>query len=404
VFVRPERLAMWVVVAVGFCARSARSQPTTTAADGDGAAVVDPLPPELLGFSLADGVRSESAFLAPGKIDFLYRRREDANEAVLFGWSPVFKGGVGTVDPDGSGSTEYYGGYVRPLVGRPDFGELIVGGLAVDPDLGARAYEVQGEYRLPCGLGAGGGMVERSQSDVDVEFAKLTMRGALFDSGWSYIAALLGQQVDDDVSPGAYLALHDDSWMGVAGSDGEQWRAVLGWNAPPADGWLRPGGEVLWVDNSIGEIDGPRFLFVNATLRYSKGFLSHGARLGRAMGPQGVEYGNPLGFLAPTWNRRLEVQELGGVVDYRLVRSRFPTGAISEKHELLVFPLQALRCESPLDGLFVGGFWDRDPVESSPGVQAGWIGRAGFLDLDAAIEWATETDLLVVTIGIIDGF
>ncbi len=62
---------------------------------------------------------------------------------------------------------------------------------------------------------------------------------------------------------------------------------------------LRPAVEVLYVDNTIGHFSGTRNLFANVTLKYGGGFLSHPARLGRAMGPQGTEYGNPLGFLTP---------------------------------------------------------------------------------------------------------
>ena len=42
------------------------------------------------------------------------------------------------------------------------------------------------------------------------------------------------------------------------------------------------------------------------------------------MGPQGLEFGNPLGFLFPTWNRRLEVWELGKLGAARFERIEYP--------------------------------------------------------------------------------
>jgi hypothetical protein len=370
------------------------------------AAVVDddPLGPGLLGFSFDEGLQSDSNWLKPGKADFLFRRRENQNELNGILWGPAFKGGFGTVDPDGAGSTEYFGGYLRPFHDAPERGELILGGHFVGPSVGTNSYELQAEHRLPCGLGLGVGMVERTGVDTDVLFAKMTYRDEIADTGWNYILAVLGQQVDREESPGGYAALYNDQLMGVAGTDGEQWRGTFGYVMPKVNEWLRPGFEVLYVDNSIGDINGPKFLFINATLQFTRGFLSHPARLGRAMGPQGLEYGNPLGYLRPTWNRRLDVWELGRLVDYRLVRLDFPNGAISEKHEVLVFPFNVDGCENFLDYLFVGAMYDRNPLENSPGVSVGLSGMVGFLDLSAAIEWATETDDVTTTVGFIDWF
>ena len=56
------------------------------------------------------------------------------------------------------------------------------------------------------------------------------------------------------------------------------------------------------------------------------------------MGPQGVEFGNPFGFLRPTWNHRANTWELGGLANFRAVRTRSASGAIAEKYEL-PFPL-----------------------------------------------------------------
>ena len=86
------------------------------------------------------------------------------------------------------------------------------------------------------------------------------------------------------------------------------------------------------------------------------------------------------------------------------MRLDFPNGAISEKHEVLVFPFNVDGCENFLDYLFVGAMYDRNPLENGPGVSVGLSGMVGFLDISAAIEWATETDDVTTTVGFIDWF
>ncbi len=400
-------IAFVCVLAIG-AAGEPESSPSTTSDS----------PPTLglLDASLEDGLVANGPHFHPGKLDLLLRRRPDRNEYNLIAWSPFLKGGLGMVDVDSVGAQSHAGAYVRPLLACPDVGELIIGAQGIEPEGdGGSSFELQGEYRLPSridivgGFGVGGGLVERIASDEDVGFAKVTYRDTVGD--WSYILALVGQEMSAEADVGGYAALYDDIVMLVGGTDGEQWRATAGAVAPENDTMFRPALEALWVDQRIGEADGPRFLFVNGTLRFGKGFLSHPARLGRAMGPQGVEFGNPLGFLRPTWNRRLDVWELGGSVDYRWVRTEAPDGGIAEKHELVVYPFSfagAGRCLDGffgdlLDGLFVSGSYAR-AVENTPGFGIGFCGAIGFLNVSAVVEYETETDGVTALVGVIDGF
>jgi hypothetical protein len=193
--------------------------------------------------------------------------------------------------------------------------------------------------------------------------------------------------------------------MVTYGNDGEQWRSALGFVAPDNGTFLRPTVEALYVDNSVGAFNGTQFWFINATLKYKGGFLSHPARLGRAMGPTGLEYGNPLGFLEPTWNRRLDVWELGGLGDFRLVRTKTATDVVAEKYEGLVYPFQFDKKDNPLDNIYLGGFYTyASNAEEATGIMGGLFGKLGFLNVGAGVDHNLETDETRVSIGVIDKF
>jgi hypothetical protein len=273
---------------------------------------------------------------------------------------------------------------VRPLAAWPKAGDLILGGLGLDGP-SEEAAEFQGEYRFPFGLGFGGGFVETTLANRDVAFGKATFREHW--GAWHFILEAQAQRYGPETFPGGYGAIHTSQVMGVAGTDGEQWRATLGYIAPWTNTAWRPTLEVLYVDNSIGRVNGPKVWFANATLGYTGGFLSHPARLGRAMGPQGLEFGNPLGFLTPTWNRRLEVWEMGGLADFRAEHLTAPNGSVSERYEGLVFPFQMADTKTVLDYLFVGGSCLRSPAKDTPGVIAGMTGKVLFLKASIGVEY-----------------
>jgi len=348
-----------------------------------------------------EGLDFESPLLSPGKLDLLYRSRPNIDEYNLIWWSPIAKAGVGVLDPDSGGSTKYAGGYVRPLLPLDDAGELIIGGLEVDA-AGARSYEAQAEYRFPVGFGLGGGIVERSGAQPDVSFAKATYRDRL--EKLSYILAAQVQETGSNTDPGGYVALYDEELLGVFGHDGEQWRTTLNYIAPSTEATLRPAIEGLYVDNGVGAIDGPQFLFINGTLKFGGGFLSHPASLGRAMGPQGLEFGNPLGFLRPTWNRRLETWELGSLLNARVVRTELPNGSTIANYEAVTFPFQLDERRNLLDSLLLGGFHNDAPGLHTPGVLLGFSGPAGFLSLSVTVRHEFDTGDAMVVIGLIDKF
>ena len=311
--------------------------------------------------------------LYPGKLDiFYFSTKSEANRYNLIFWSPIFKGGFGS----SSHQNRYGGGFFRPLVALPSTGDLIIG--LQSSEVGEESQiEIQGEYRFPFGLGIGGGIVERGEDYNDVTFTKLSYRNSW--NGFQYILSFQEQQTAGKNSSGGYLALYNEGLMGVLGSDGEQWRGTFGYVAPKsADTPWRPSLEILYVDNTIGNLVGPQFIFANATLGFRGGFLSHPARLGRAMGPTGLEFGNPLGFLNSTFNRRLNVWELGGIADFRLVRLVL-NGANTEFWETVFFPYQMFGVgRSFASNLFIGGQFNKyeDDDWTSIGM-VGYFGRIG---------------------------
>jgi hypothetical protein len=175
--------------------------------------------------------------------------------------------------------------------------------------------------------------------------------------------------------------------------------------APESWKVVRPVVEAIWTDNSIGERPGPKSLFVNGSLRFEAGFLSHAARLGRAMGPQGLEYGNPLGFIFPTWNRRLEVWEMGSLVDFRLERIEAPNGDVQERYEGYLFPFQLQPARNRwLDALFAGGAYIKGGSTETPAVIGGVLAEIGFIRLSVGVEYQADPDETSVVVGLIDRF
>ena len=317
---------------------------------------------------------TDSPYFKGGKIDAFYDLRDNGDSQVnSILWTPVFKGGYGVIASESGGQdTHYLGGFARPLVARPELGELILGAQEVLKG-DSKQTEVQGEYRLPSGLGFGGGFVDRNLSDQDVQFAKISYRNEW--QGIKYILSTQWQNFQGQNYPGGYVALYNKELMATWGSDGEQWRSTFGYVAPDQGvNSLRPALEVFYVDNTIGKINGSKDLMVTGSLGFRKGFLGHDSRLARAMGPTGLEFGNPLGYLNPNFNRRLNAWEVGEFVNFRYIHKTLPNAGREETLETAVYPGQLLGIDSLVSAVFVGvGVTSPKPGED--GV-SGQIGRA----------------------------
>jgi hypothetical protein len=354
----------------------------------------------------AEGLSRESARLHPGKLDFHFRQTVaglDTEHTNLIWWSPVFKGGVGVID-NGVRRVRYGGGFLRWPVSSGWPGELIAGAEVVETEAG-EDYEIQAEYRLSPGLGLGGGLVRRESAAPEVTFLKAAFRGS--PGSWHAILETQFQELGEQWSPGGYAALYNPRYMVVAGHDGEQVRAAAGYLAPEGRPRYRPSLEVLYFDHSVGDLTGPEVIFINGTLNYGGGFLSHPARLGRAMGPTGLEFGNPISFLwgEGPWNRQLDVWELGGLGDLRIFRVRRPDGTTSTTYEALAFPLQLDGRPGPGDGLFIGvAYKDLSYRKNDPGILTGWTGQVDFLRFAVDFEYFLESGDVRINLGVIDRF
>ncbi len=341
----------------------------------------------------ADGV--ESPYFKGGKLDAYYDRHDNGDFRVnsMF-WSPGFKGGYGSIVPENDlrQTIHYYGGFVSPLLSRPELGNLVLGAQEITQG-DSNQTEVQGEYRLASGIGVGAGFVDRKFSDQDIHWAKLSYRGDLWGD-IRYILSTQWQHVQARDYPGGYLALYNPQLMATWGSDGEQWRASFGYVAPDegADK-LRPALEVFYVDNSIGQLDGAKDLWVTGSLGFRKGFLGHESRLGRAMGPTGVEMANPIGYLNPNFNRRLTAWEVGDLVNFRFIHTTLPNGMRVETLETAVYPTQLLAPGSWLDTLFVG-VGNTSPNPGQDGVSGifGYHQRIGHFESSIRVQHDFDRD------------
>jgi hypothetical protein len=336
--------------------------------------------------ALADN--TDSPYFKGGKLDAFYDRQDNGSfqvNSIL--WSPVVKGGHGIiVSETGAKDINYYGGFVRPLLTHPEWGDLILGAQSIIQG-NKNQVEVQGEYRLPFGLGVGGGFVDREYNEPDVKFAKISFHNKWQDI--NYILSTQWQRYQNQDYAGGYVAVYNQSLMASWGNDGEQWRSTVAYMAPDrGEENLRPALEVFYVDNSIGKVDGSKDLMVTASLGFRKGFLGNESRLGRAMGPTGVEFSNPLGFLAPNFNRRQTAWEVGDFANVRFIHKTLPNGKREETLETAIYPLQFLLGNNNLLSALFVGVGNTSPNPGKDGVSGlfGYHKRLGNFESSARVQ------------------
>ncbi len=344
------------------------------------------------------GFQVQNPLFHPGLVDFHQRVNDGGETTNLALWTPVFRGGVGRIDLKHGPPLTYGGGFLRALAATPDAGDLILAAQTVR-STGVEAWEAQGEYRLPTGvllpgsLGVGGGYVSQDRFGPDMWFAKLSYRDAL-EYGWQTIAWAQLQEVGQRTSPGGYLALYNSRLMFTGGTDGEQWRTTVGYVHPATGRQFRPAFEFFYVDETIGDGNGGKFLLATATLGYEGwGFLSHDSRLGRALGPQGLAFTNPNGFLQPMWNRLFDVTEVGGLLNGRVTEIRDAAGITNREWQLIGFPFQFASGRSWHDWLFIGGGlrqMTRQP--DAPYLIGGAIGQLGAVRILVWGHWDFERE------------
>ncbi|HEV8714868.1 MAG TPA: hypothetical protein VGX03_18815 [Candidatus Binatia bacterium] len=347
-----------------------------------------------------DGLQIQNPLFHPGMLDFHQRLNDGGESTNLALWTPVFRGGVGRIDLKHGPTLTYAGGFLRALAAAPDAGDLILAAQTLSRT-GVEAWEAQGEYRLPTGvllpgsLGVGAGYVSQDRFGPNIWFTKLSYRDALRD-GWQTIASVQIQEVGQRTSPGGYLALYNSRLMFTGGTDGEQWRTTVGYVHPTTGGQFRPAFEFFYVDETIGAGSGGKFLLATATLGYEGwGFLSHDSRLGRALGPQGLAFSNPIGFLLPMWNRLFDVTEVGGLLNGRVAETHDASGMTNRDWQLVGFPFQFDGVKDWKDWLFIGvGLRQATRQPDAPYLICGAIGQVGAFRVLAGGHWDLEVDEL----------
>lgn len=289
-----------------------------------------------------------------------------------------------------------FGGLVRPSLEPTGGGEFILGGNYFSR-AGTRQWEVQAKFIAPNGLGFSAGFVEAGVAD-ELWFASAVARGKR--GTLNYQLSVLAQSGADGISPGGYAALHGEHLFVGGGSDGEHWRVLGSWSANNSSrSAFDPSIEFLLVDHTIGRLAGEKFQFVNGSLKRNTGFLSTASRLGRALGPQGLQFANPVTFLSQPWSRTADVWEIGEIVNVRFARRMLPDGAVSALAQAVIFPMQALKSESRYRGLFAGIQYQRE-VSRSTSLLFGHARRLGPASVNVAGSFDLDRRSISGSLGI----
>lgn len=350
----------------------------------------------LVGQLLATPAEGGANGSAPGFADLRLGVADGMIDGNFILRQPLFVGGASCDALDGAPDTVAIGGFARHTVDADGLGELVLGGNYVSSGE-SRQWEAQAGYVAPGGIGLGAG-VARLEESGNTWFVNATARGRLGAVGF-HVGPLV-QNNPGGTSFGGYAALYSDHVFLGGGSDGEQWRLLGAWSAASGDdAALDPSIEVLLVDHGIGRLDGERFLFVNGSLKRNAGFLSTASRLGRALGPQGMQFANPVSFLSQPWSRTVDVWETGGIVNLRLARRETRGGRTSSLAQGVLFPMQVLPGQARLRGLFAGIEHERD-LSRSTSVLLGYAGRPGRASIHVAGAYDFSQDTVSGSLGI----
>ncbi len=287
-------------------------------------------------------------------------------------WGPTLNGGFGSWRDGNAQDSTYGGGIFRPFGNDRD---LVLEFNHVN-DNGISQSEAKGQYIGKNGVGFGFGYVERFAKNRDLYFTKFIYQKKHQD--WDVYLSPQWQRNPDKNDLGGYFALSNDVVFVSAGTDGEQWRGLFSVLAKRSKtALLHPVGEVLYVDNSLGDQNGVKFFFINGSLGFDGGFMSPQSRLGRALGPNGINFGGTSSFLSQSWNRTADVWEIGQLVNVRIIKAEFPNGQEFKSIETVFFPLQFVRGSNWAKGFFLG-FQNRDYKFESGTFQSEKTGMIGY--------------------------
>jgi hypothetical protein len=365
----------------------------------------------------SEPIRPYVKYFNPSKVDVLVTFKEKYSNSNFFFWSKSLKMGFGYVFNDLAAS-HYGGAWFRPLSFTKYKGDLIIGANYSMPTPVGKFYDIQIEHRHAFGLSYGGGVYQLGTTMKSINYwGKISFRKTI--KKWSFIITAQvtpltngSKNTADHIRPGFYAALYHPVFMVVGGYAYTQFRTTLGLMSPKEGAKYRPVFEALYIDNNTGGNKGLRYLFANATLGFDGGFLSHAARLGRAMGPTGLEFGNPLGFLSnpltvSNWNRKLSTWEMGRMVNFRVENFVLPTKDYNGYAQLAINPFQFDGSKNALDPIFVGADYiytykhETNKLTHQGGILAGYFYNVKAFSLSAGMEYIIKTKQPTVSVGFI---
>ncbi len=297
------------------------------------------------------------------------------------------------------------------------------------PTPAAAFWDVQAEHRHAFGLTYGGGAYQLGATKQSINYwGKVGFRKTI--KKWSFIVSIQvtpltngSKNTIEHIGPGGYVALYHPVFMVVGGytynhpngtTVAPQFRTCLGLMSPKEGAKYRPVFEALYIDNNVGDFKGVRYLWSNFTLGFDGGFLSHAARLGRAMGPTGLEFGNPLGFLANpaaviNWNRKLTTWEMGRMINFRQENFVFDqtTKNYNGYAQVVFNPFQFDNKTNLLDPFFIGTEFVYSYTEVNKtltkqgGLLLGYFYNTKIFSANAGVEYVFKTKQPIITIGMI---
>ena len=169
-------------------------------------------------------------------------------------------------------------------------------------------------------------------------------------------------------SNGIFGYLHDSNIKIGGRIQGDEASAVLGFVFDAFN--LHPGVD-LWY--TAGAQASQRIM---ATMSLSPGpYFRDNKSIARAYGGHGVIFDNPLFLTSPHMNRIPNIQDMGGIFNLRFTYAETLANE-SFRVEAVGFPFR----EMPLQGIFLGGFYDLKAQKENSGAIIGykkWIGDFG---------------------------
>ncbi len=379
---------------------------------------------------VVEPVRPYVKYFNPSKMDVLTTFKEKYSNSNFFFWSKSLKMGFGFVFKDVAFS-HYGGAWFRPLSFTKYKGDLIIGANYSMPNAEIKQYDIQIEHRHEFGLSYGGGVYNSAQVPTlktinywgKVSFRKTIKKFSFIVTAQVTPLTNGSKNMADHIRPGFYAAVYHPIFMAAGGYSYAQFRSCIAVMSPKEGAKYRPVFEALYIDNNAGSYTGLQYVLVDFTLGYDGGFLSHAARLGRAMSPTGLEFGNPLGFLSnpvtvANWNRKLNSWEMGRMLNFRLENYRTPvkdkiTGSVighdfNGYAQFVINPFQFDKKHNALDPFFIGAeylyiykYLPTKNLTSQGGILAGYFYNIKAFTLSAGLEYVIKTNQPIINLGMI---